>query len=105
MTRLLKITLVVILFFIITNIPVEGQVIIDSNELENCYCDSSINNLKLNTDLSLFLDNMQFDGSKQIESKCKTYLESHNIDLTLYRSKFTFENKILIAFEFGYIYP
>jgi len=48
---------------------------------------------------------LMYDGSKQIESSCKTYLENRNIHLTLYRSKFTFENNILIDFEFGYIYP
>jgi hypothetical protein len=198
MCRLFKMALFMIVFFLIIDFPVEGQVIKVRNELENCYCDSSINNLKLETDLSPFLTSLQlvdcdpdcrkkyfnadktetlelffypgriinhcsyfkvslapaqlsadyeqlpddhfisgsgirlldtldkirsmfnnenisieqngnitilrFEGSKQNESWCKAYFDIRHLDITLYRSVFTFENKILIAFEFGYDY-
>lgn len=198
MNWLIKISHFIILLLLIINLPVSGQVITDRNELENCFCDSSINNLKLESDLSPFLTNLQlvdcdpdcrkkyfnadktetlelffypgriinhcsyfkvslasaqlpadyeqlpddhfisgsgiklldsldkvkslfnneiitiqqngnitiltFEGPKQNESWCKAYFDIRHIDVTLYRSIFTFKNKILIAFEFGYDY-
>jgi hypothetical protein len=198
MRKFFKISPVIVLFFLTASLPVQGQVITDRNELENCFCDSSINNLKLESDLSPFLTNLQldgcdpdcrkkyfnadktetlelffypgrinnhcsyfkvslastqpdadyeqlpddqfisgsgiklldtfekvrsllnneiitiekkgnitiitFDGSKQNESRCKAYFDTRHIDISLYRSIFTFKNEILIAFEFGYDY-
>jgi hypothetical protein len=61
MTRLIKITIVVIFFFLIIKFPVKSQVINDSNEIDKCFCDSSINNLKLENDLLPFLTDLQLD--------------------------------------------